>query len=1212
MAEENPIQQTFSTIAQGYGGAQETLSRLGFTPGSFLPSDKGGAAPQLQTLPPPRFATVSATTLPFPSAAPAFYGAAAAPPPSLLPPMFQAGQPTFFPGMTPAFQQPAPPPPPPQMATFMPQPLSAMYGAAVSPANYTMPFTDPIRGSMAPPSTYSGGTFLSDLSMAGYLPRAFQLDAPGTGVNIAQQRYDARSRLLDTSYKQGGNVAGAAAALTGAAAGYGILKTAGFGLGALSLAGTAVTAPLAAVSYGLGRISDKIEDTRAVQSAMAGLTTGPLASPMGSGIDAVTASTIRRGLKANSAFSFDDYTTTLGMAQETGLMRGHTGSTSDVISRVKELARLTKTIMDLGQGITQKDAMEMQALAQNMGISTSKMQSQGVASKILASAKVTGQTMASIMGNQGAEGASLFGQLGMNAGAGLMTGVTSAATAATMINSGRLSARDISMLGGEAGLSSTLLKSVAGFQSGNADSIVMAALAGGGSLHGALTGSSSLGSSSKAIFEALNKKGVTKQQRALFSQFLEEQAPDILSQAQETLSPERMQQMMVNQAMNLMKNSKMPMTAFSAFKQVTGSEGGARALVKLMEDPNALRATYGQSRAAARESDARSIREYEEYSGVKSRAFRAIKRGQAALDDFLGVDFFSDEYSEADAAAQAESSGLDYYGRNRRNFASMDRARSRISEEITKSGMGGVMSRLKRAGNRKYSYKEVADEDRTMFGNLKNSRLAQKAFEDYGFSNSIFDFSYDEETIGEYGRTQIFGLGGRGDLTAKLQQKEYQRMFDMTAPGRDVARYANEFLQDPNAAQNFLTSGSHNKKMYRIAQSKMGQIIGSGNFMDITTRDLDNDLRGLSSEEKNNFKRLLGSMIAQRIGSSQTSEEDRGALKAALGKAGQVGELSLTGGTSLTLGRFNEMGLDEKSTKSLDDFQMSALELGVTSQQDYALLLETGGDKSKLIDIMNTSEGPTAESARKLLGVIERGDSRTVSALVKGAKGVRGKGEGGALTSREVEKISRGLFRENATAEDLKTGAAISQGLTDLGILNTVSSDTSETRTSMAEKFLSKLSGSAGSLEMMGKLSGAKSSEQVLEMLVTGAGGGSAAKLLQSPSYVGEINPILEEMRAEASGLSGLSPEKTAARLKELGSKLAGAVAKSGMAAEASAEAPVGTMNAVEAQIKAFSDIARMNKEAADILQKLVGDNGTAQSLTNAVNSLADKVKGLE
>jgi hypothetical protein len=147
---------------------------------------------------------------------------------------------------------------------------------------------------------------------------------------------------------------------------------------------------------------------------------------------------------------------------------------------------------------------------------------------------------------------------------------------------------------------------------------------------------------------------------------------------------------------------------------------------------------------------------------------------------------------------------------------------------------------------------------------------------------------------------------------------------------------------------------------------------------------------------------------------------------------------------------------------------------------------------------------------------------------------------------------------------------------------------------------------------MMGKLSGAKSSEQVLEMLVTGAGGGSAAKLLQSPSYAGEINPILEEMRAEASGLSGLSPEKTAARLKELGSKLAGAVAKSGMAAEASAEAPVGTMNAVEEQIKAFSDIARMNKDAAEILQKLVGDNGTAQSLTNAVNSLADKVKGLD
>ena len=403
----SPPQDTFSTIAEGYGGAQQTLARLGFlpgaTPGSFSPSDRNGTAVQFPTPPPPRFPTVVSTTLPFPSAVPQFAGAASPPQPSVLPPMFSTPQPTFTQGMPSANfapQQPSyAPAMPPQAAPFP-------FGVPIAAPNWTRAFTQPMQGFGHPGASFGAGSLFSDAVQSGYVSRPFFMEGAGTGVNTMQQRASAGLRMNQRFEDWGASAISGASIGMGAIGGAAALGLGGATLGGIAAAGGMIAAPMLAASAWTDAYRDERAGTRAVQNVFSGMSMGPMMSPLGQGINPMSARQIQNRFKESTAggdFTSGDMFSTMSMAQESGLMRGHTNTVEQVVTRVKELAKVTKSIMDLGQGITQQDAMDLQAISSNMGIGTAQFASQGIGKKLVTAARVTGQTVQDVMSGVGAD-----------------------------------------------------------------------------------------------------------------------------------------------------------------------------------------------------------------------------------------------------------------------------------------------------------------------------------------------------------------------------------------------------------------------------------------------------------------------------------------------------------------------------------------------------------------------------------------------------------------------------------------------------------------------------------------------------------------------------------------------------------------------------------------------------------------------------------------
>jgi hypothetical protein len=1133
-------------------------------------------------------------------------------------------------------------------------------GMPIAPPAFTRAFTQPTSGVPQQGGFLSGNTLSSDLVLAGYVPRGMQLDAPGTGINIMRQRYEAGSRLVDRASGYAGtalNVASMGAGLIGGAAALGI---GGLAMAPIAAAAGAVTLPLLAASAVANSYNEKRDQVRQVQQIMSGLSSGPLAGPLGTGVDQSVARQIQRGLTSKpgyDTFTSEDYIGTLSQAQDIGLMRGRTNSVNDIVGRVKELAKISKVIMDLGEGITQKDALDMQMLAQNMGISTGKFSSQGIANKILASARLSGQTMGGIMSGAGSEGASLFAQLGMNAGAGMMTGITSSAIAAGMINSGRLSEREISMFGGESGLGNILTKNVANFQARNSTNMLLGSLLGPNSLQSMVTGATGIGSAAQQMQKLLSGRGVTNQQRDVFYQLFEEMAPEALSEMQENMSPERMQLMMINQAKSLMGSSKKPMTAFTAFKQVTGSEEGARALLKLSQDPSSLKAAFKQIDTVDREARLRSISELEEYKGIFSRGTRFVAGVTQSAEGAAGVNAAVDYASQEDADQAARAAGYDVEGRKRR-FIGLDSARERIIERLRKGESASDILKASNAYAMGFGSRDVAmskltgptaatlrygalsagstfspsvrDEDVTMFGNLKNASGLIDTFERLGF---------DLDEFGGTSRSMMIG-GGMG--RAKAQLAQFMDLRNSLSTASSGFTEMGRFNSRQGSARQYLdnvTTDDASRAVYRAVKGAVDKTLAeSGDATGLTNSAIQDAIRkemGNISPDSAEFKnaltlapRMLGAVLAESNNNSakdimikgiggnlaQLSGFSLGSSPAQAALARFGSDVSVTGKRNdsafgLTLKRMTDFTVFENTEENrgaMSDVQETAMSLGLTSQDHFDILLETGGDEEQLKNMARGGSGPRQKAAREVLSKIE-GNRDKGAKLVGAVKGLRGKISADASPA-ELSRITSRLSDSESlkTLEALQNSDVIAEGLSKLGLITTTSVDTSiGGKTALAQQFIEGLGKTAESLGPV------TSSEDLIQKLVQGAGGDATA-LLSSPSFSQGLDATAEELRYYMAGGAGAGDKDAKKKREELVSKLQSQILEAGLTeSEGKGAGPSSdAKDAIEAQINSLEEIADMNKKTADTLAKLVGDNGTVQNLTAAVQKLQDNSRG--
>lgn len=1037
----SPPQDTFSTIAEGYGGAQQTLARLGFLPGampgSFSPSDRNGTAVQFPTPAPPRFPTVVSTTLPFPSAVPQFAGAMPPQPPSVLPPMFSTPQPTFTQGMPTANYAPQAPSYAPAMA---PQAAPYPFGVPTAAPNWTRAFTQPMQGFGHPGAAFGGGSLFSDAVQAGYVPRPMFMEGPGVGVNTMQQRAGAGLRMNQRFEDWGASAISGASIGIGALGGAAALGIGGATLGGIASAAGLIAAPMMAASAWTGAYQDERAGTRAVQNVFSGMSMGPMMSPLGQGINPIAARQIQNRFKESTHggdFTSGDMFSTMSMAQESGLMRGHTNSVDQVVTRVKELAKVTKSIMDLGQGITQQDAIELQAIASNMGIGTSQFAGQGIGKKLVTAARATGQTVQDVMSGVGASGASLFAQAGMNAGSGMMVGVHTAGVSAGMVNSGMFSPRELSALGGESGIQNTMAQGIARFQAQNAGNMMRGMLTGPDALHAMQTGTLNMADASKQGSAIFKDQNLTKQQRKLAAQFFDEAAPDMLSDMQSKMTPERMQAMQIAQAASLMRDSKGTMTANTAFTKVTGSEEGAKVLMKLMEHPEILRAQSAQASLVRREEVNRGAAEWDTSQGFMTRWGNSARSSINSLKKEVGIGSTADWAAGRDFMQESVGAGIDP-SRHRRRYKNIVN-NNKLIDDITVGGM---------------SLDTVLDaQPRTPAGMTRR----QVSGRDTSFAvDALTNIGLD---VGDQGNLDWAVSDSSAQYAREQRQKRMQTLFDDQQGTVFIMDEAAKYQASPEKGIQFLgalsarggTEGNVGRVITDLASTLTSEVIRDPENIGKTLGDsrvnarLDAALaasgHSLPASKLATARAELRAATSAHLGTAGsdlgTTEDVNAVNKAMKGaqdvrnadkgyldadQAAEINAQDVTHGrrgkfmTQYTMDQHTLMSTDPTDNKNtereLTEFADLAAGAGLDDPTAMKLLISTGGSVKELLAKAGSNDASVTDAQRIAASKIARLDRTKNAALFSGAEKMR----------ERMKKAAQGAAPGEVGAEDRAFG----------------------------------------------------------------------------------------------------------------------------------------------------------------------------------------------
>jgi hypothetical protein len=977
-------EDTFSSIAAGYGGAQSTLVRLGLLPGSFAPTDQtGGSAVQLPSPPPPIFTTQLSHTSPFPAMSPMLAGAAAPPPPQLLHPLAtnisRSNMPSSIVG-APHIQASM------QLAQggggggagFAGGSPIPQWGMPAAAPVWSKAFTNPMMGPSSSPVGLSGGSFWGDAAMSGMAPGALNYSPPPpTGMSILQQRAAASRRMMGRaeSYAQTAlDVGSLGASIVG-----GLGGLAGSSLGAA--AGLAA-APLGAAAMWGSAYSSERAGIRGVEDVFAGMRVGGMTSATGRGIDPRSAASIYQGLDKQStdsyAFTTQDYMSTMAMGEQSGLMRGHTGSTDQVVSRVKELAKATKAIMDLGEGLTQTDAIELQALTRQMGVSSGRFQAQDMGKKITAAARAAGMTLPGFMSGFGQEGASTYAQMGMNAGSGLLMGGTAMSQAAGMVDSGSISDRRLSALGGISGFATHLLRGSARAQARGAGSMMLGSLTEDGgfdreAFEGMAYGRMSLSEANKAGRKTLKGKNLTQRQRELRSGLFTEQSSDVFNEMQEDLSPEMQQAFVIRQAQRAMGEAKKKgkgLTMMQALTGVTGSREDALAYQELVRNPGAVDASAQQSRLIERDRGVRAQMEAADRFSFFGRMSRSADKGAHRLKEVLGIKSAAAGMAGYDAEAMEDAVGGP--GRGGRGPSKKWLAEMASGE----TDIGAVIGKRDNISARRGSNAQ----------DFKYSEGAVDALEELGY--------------GGYGSDTGRWLGLQGGSDDKFQRDARE-----ASSAIGVFREADRFGASKGGARNYVRSAGRGlQESTGLSGDVIADVLSSyrGTVRDAVKQRIGGNKQGRLFNTDSAKAKAQEIVLADYQKRTGRSREDLLADPTVQGQIRKVqGHAQLQMGAEVhrmrsgtedertAVGAYAQDVRDVEDTLGLvgnasnvgatakGDFQGGAddaiamtnamRDAGLTDKEEIQLYMDTGGDTDKLQRILDGGDSTKSRAAEKLL-----------------------------------------------------------------------------------------------------------------------------------------------------------------------------------------------------------------------------------------------------
>ena len=285
----------------------------------------------------------------------------------------------------------------------------------------------------------------------------------------------ARSANMDAYYKaQESSLSSASGIMMGAGL---VAGTAGMVAGGVLAGGAALVATPAMIlaSSALDRYTKERESTRHIQKALSGLNLigNSMADPITGSMNLSSAMQIRNTLQSKmGGFSSDELKGVMEYAAKTGGLTGHTGNTKQITDRVLQLAKVTKEIVDIGDGITAADAAGMQQMLSGMGISTNTMLKHNIGKRLVTAGKTAGLTLQEVnaLAQVSAQG---YAQLGLSASQGALAGAYTTQAAHVIAGTGSLSEDQMLSIGGREGLQQGLFKAGATGMSNSMNRLIM-------------------------------------------------------------------------------------------------------------------------------------------------------------------------------------------------------------------------------------------------------------------------------------------------------------------------------------------------------------------------------------------------------------------------------------------------------------------------------------------------------------------------------------------------------------------------------------------------------------------------------------------------------------------------------------------------------------------------------------------------------------------
>jgi len=768
-----------------------------------------------------------------------------------------------------------------------------------------------------------------------------------------------------------------------------------------------------------------------------------LADPVTGNISNQAALQLSRQMQASavgSGFKDNDLKNIMGTASGLGMLNGMQ-SLSQVTKRVVDLAKASKEIVMLGEGISMTDAMQLQKLTQDMGISTNKFRSTNIGKNLVMAARASSMSMAQAS-QVGGMGAVTYQQLGLGAASGMNAALYGNMASAGLMGVGAFSLRQQAALGGQEGIARSLLAGQASTMSRMSNALVMGAVKLGedGTLgiNRELLDQYTRGEVSREDLIARGKnlgKGMSKGRRNRLMEELKFSMPRLREEMSDSLSSE--EQMAIQTRGILELKAKTGMSTRRAAHAYFQDANQAEAYLGYAQNFEAVRGENNRQLAIAdQEKMLRYAGMAKSSSGLAQFGRGTVRVLSGAGDLFyrgLGLESAGEYLAEVTTREQDDAArglrrimgvsntvrgagdlqGLGSYGEA---LYGAPRGQSVLERVGAKSYSDYFKRFVKGQGSEALADYEVLTRQTSGVNVIGNAGIGQKVEEltegDYNFSRKLGDFTGID-----------FGIGA-------------ERIYGLQAEATDASITIGKLRRNRDFSMNdTMTRDYYNKAVARLRQlgTKAAQGDGSGDFNGVDSREIyPEKLRDmLAGGYKGDYRRSGGYIKAKidaAIGQAYRFMSTGDSGKSAIGFASMLEKVSAAGNLTF-MG--DELGFKKDEIKlaggtilrsaglsrAIQESGVSAKDLGKLTH-----MFMTGGDKLTGYGGARASLGSILSRAGISVGRGEAGRYRgLVDALAQAQ--LESKDKDG---KKSIVDITAGIQGFSGTDEDI--AALVSSG----------------------------------------------------------------------------------------------------------------------------------------------------------------------------------------